>query len=295
MMTNYHSLITLILFGVTLSCHCEITKNICATITYIAPEYQSLSEAKQTAINKAKIQALADEFGTIVSQTNTTTIHSNNGKSENNFNTYSETEVRGIWIKDTQEPEISISYTNNNIMFKVTVCGKAKEIKSNPIELNITTLNSGYHNNEENPYIEGRETTEFSNGDFFSVRFQSPVNGYIAIFLRDDNNGIVFTQLPYINSDGYAIEVKSNKAYEFLNNNDPQYPYKTSTILTANKEIETNTLIVVFSRKKFHISLSNQGEWFPEIEYNRFKKWINGLCAFDNTTQVKEISLTIKK
>lgn len=257
--------------------------NACGEIDYVVPESQSLAEAKQTAITQARLKAVADEFGTIVAQTNTTTIHNNNGSSHSTFNSFSENEVRGIWISDTKEPEVSINYRHEMMVIHVEVCGKAREQKREMVELLVKPLNKGI------------ESTLFKNKDRFSVSFQSAASGYVAIFIRDDNNDIVNVMLPYDGSEGNAREVKSNKEYLFLCTNDTEYPYKEETILTADKTIEHNTLIVVFSQKKFHISLSNKGEFVPEVANVKFQKWLHGLRVYDTTAQVEEIVLTIKK
>lgn len=271
------------------------TKNVCGETDYVVPETQTLAEAKRTAVARARIQALADEFGTIVTQTNTTAMHNVNGESKSSFNSYSENDVRGVWVEDTKEPEMKISYKNDMMVIHAKVCGKARELKTAPVELEIQTLSYGYHNGNENPNRKGYETTQFNNGDFFGVRFKAPIKGHVAIFLRDDNTETVYTQLPYVGSDGYAREIKANKSYIFLSNEDPAFPYKTTTILTTERKIETNTLIVVFSKNPFHLSLSHQGEWFPEIELPKFQKWLHGLRAHDESVQVQEIVLTIKK
>lgn len=271
------------------------TKNVCGEVDYVMPETQSQLEARRTAIERARIQALADEFGTIVSQTNTTTMHNTEGQTKTDFNSFSASDVRGVWVEDTNEPEITMVYDQNQIVFHVKVCGKARELKSNPVELQIETINYGYHNGEEHPFRPGYETTQFKNNDFFGVRFKAPIDGYVAIFFRDDNNDIVYTQLPYEGSDGYAREVKSNKEYTFLNNQDPEFPPLPSAILTTDRKIETNTLVVVFSKRLFHMSLTNHGEFFPEMELPKFQKWLHSLRVHDETAQVEEIVITIKK
>ena len=270
-------------------------KTVCGETRYVVPETQSLSEAKRTAIKQARIQALADEFGTVVTQTNTTAIHSVNGTTNSTFNSFSENDVRGVWVEDTKEPEIKILTDNEMMVIHAKVCGKARELKSNQVELLIETLSYGYYDGNENPMRKGYVTTQFNNGDFFGVRFKAPIKGYVAIFIRDDNTEKVITQLPYVGGDGYAREIKANQSYVFLTNEDPSFPYKTTTILTTDRKIENNTLIVVFSKNPFHLSLSNQGEWFPEIELPKFQKWIHSLLMHDETLQVQEIVLTIKK
>ena len=252
----------LLLAGIT--AHAQRTVNACGEVDYIVPETQTLVEAKKTAITQARLKAIADEFGTIVSQTNTTAMHTSNGKTNSSFNSFSENEVRGIWICDTKEPEVEVKYRNDMMVIHAEVCGKVREQKREMVELQVRPLNNGF------------ESTNFKNNDRFSVSFKSAASGYVA-------------------SDGNAREVKSNKEYFFLCTRDPEYPYDEETILTTSKSIENNTLIVVFSQKKFHISLSNMGEFVPEVENSKFQKWLHGLRVYDTTAQAEEVVLTIKK
>lgn len=276
-------LVILFLMFAAFAVHAQRIVNACGDVDYVVPETQTLSEAKQTAITQARLKAIADEFGTIVSQTNTTASHTKDGKTNSSFNSYSENEVRGIWISDTKEPEVSIKYRNGMMVIHAEVCGKVREQKQSAVELQVKPLNNGI------------ESTVFKNKDRFSISFKSAASGYAAIFIRDDDNEIVNVMMPYDNSDGNAREVKSNKEYRFLSTKDPEYPYDEETILTTSKTIENNTLIVVFSQKKFHISLSNKGEFVPEVENAKFQKWLHGIRVYDTTAQVEEIVLTIKK
>ena len=191
--------------------------------------------------------------------------------------------MRGIWLSDTKEPEITVQYRNDMTVIHVEVCGKVREQKREKVELSVKPLNKGI------------ESTNLKNNDRFSVSFKSAASGYVAVFIRDDNNDIVNVMMPYEGSDGNAREVKSNKEYLFLCTQDPEYPYEEETILTTTKSIENNTLIVVFSQKKFHIALSNMGEFVPEVENAKFQKWLHGLRVYDTSMQAEEIVLTIKK
>lgn len=275
-------LITAFFFaGLTL--HAQRIVSACGEVDYVVPETQTLVEAKQTAITQARLKAIANEFGTIVSQTNTTAMHTKGGKTNSSFNSYSENEVRGIWISDTKEPEVSITYDKNMMVIHADVCGKVREQKQSAVELLIKPLNKGV------------ESTLFKNKDRFALSFKAAASGYVAVFIRDDDNEMVNVMMPYDNGDGNARDVKSNKEYLFLCTKDPEYPYEEETILTTSKSVENNTLIVVFSQKKFHISLSNKGEFVPEVENSKFQKWLHGLRVYDTTAQVEEIVLTIKK
>lgn len=64
---------------------CPKSKNVCGEYTFYAPENVSLSEAKRIALERAKLQALADEFGTVISQVNTSVVKDDNGKADSHF------------------------------------------------------------------------------------------------------------------------------------------------------------------------------------------------------------------
>ena len=85
-------------------------KNIEGEYTYHVPENVTLDIAKQTALQRAKIQALANEFGTIVMQNNLSRIENNNGKSDVDFWMLGSSEVKGEWIEDTENPIFDIAY-----------------------------------------------------------------------------------------------------------------------------------------------------------------------------------------
>jgi len=291
------SLLVLFLGALALSVYGQKAVPVCGQTTYHVPETQSQADAKRTAIERARIQALADEFGTVVSQTNTMSMHSAGGQAQTDFNSFSANDVRGVWIEDTREPEIKMTYENDQLVIFAKVCGKAREIKGSQVELLVETLNYGSSAGKQNPTRKGEVTDRFRNNDFFGVHFKSPVNGYVALFIRDDNSGMVYTQLPYQGADGYARTVRSNQDYVFLNNEDPDYArlFGESVILTTERTVEHNTLIVVFSKNPFNLSLSEQGRFFQETELPKFQKWLHDLRKHDAAVQVQEIVLTIQK
>jgi len=50
-------------------------QKVTATYTYYAPENVTLEEAKRTALDRAKLSAIADAYGTLVTQSNTMTCN----------------------------------------------------------------------------------------------------------------------------------------------------------------------------------------------------------------------------
>lgn len=257
--------------------------NICGEYKYIVPENVSLAEAKAIAIERARLTAIANEFGTTVSQTNLATTHIENGTTRNDFLSLGETEVKGDWLGDTKEPEIRPVYENNQLVIYASVCGKVRELKTAEVELRMQIMNNGI------------ETEQFKNNDKVAIRFKSPVNGYVAIFVRDDNAGIVSCMLPYENENGKARVVKNSKEYIYLSTDDPIYPYQEETILVTNKKVEFNTFVLVFAETEFAMPLSDMGEFVPELSVESFQRWLRKNRINDKTMQTIEKTIQINK
>ena len=63
-------LISVLLLFVAIT-YAQKMQKVTATYTYYAPENVTLEEAKRTALDRAKLSAIADAYGTLVTQSNT--------------------------------------------------------------------------------------------------------------------------------------------------------------------------------------------------------------------------------
>ena len=275
--------ITVLFLFIVFACYSQKTVNICGEYRYVAPDNVSPADAKRIALERARLEAMAKEFGTNVSQTNLSTTHIKNGETETDFLSMGGTEVKGDWFGDTQEPEINISYEQNSLVVTAKVCGKAREIVSSAVDLSIKL------------FCNGIESERFKNNDRLSVEFRTPVDGYLAVFLRDDNMGIVSCLMPYETENGKARAMKRNKTSILLSTKDPLYPYREETILVTTQEQEFNTLVFVFSEKEFSMPNTENGEYLPELSIEDFQKWLRKNRINDETMQTIEKSIQINK
>lgn len=274
--------LSIILLLATLTCIAQKTVTICGEYRYIAPENVSPAEAKATATERARLEAMANEFGTNVSQTNLNTTRTNNGEAQNDFLSFGGTEVKGNWLGDTKEPEISVTYEQNQLVVTAKVCGKAREIVNASVDLSVKVLCNGV------------ESERFKNNDKLSVVLKTPVHGYLAIFLRDDVNGIVACLLPYETENGKSRKIKRNEFYTLLSTSDPLYPYREETILVTEREQEFNTLIFVFSENEFAMPNTENGEYLPELSIPDFQKWLRRNRMRDEKMQTLEKVIDIR-
>lgn len=300
-------LLPLLLFFLTATAKSPKSVIVVDTITYVYrsndPDESSKS-AQEHAIEYAKRALLEKCFGVNVSSVVEFITSEQNHKGEfitdETFYSKNSSITKGEWLETLAEEVRRKGHNGEYWEVEVFLKGKLRELRSNPVDLEVMSINHGNYKHNERGMQIGIPTTSFKHDDCLSVRFRTPISGYVSIFLRDDTKDVVNTLLPYENSDGFASEVKNNKEYLFLSA-DPMYPFSSPVVLQTEKEIEHNTLIVVFSQKRFHTSLSNQGEKtsegyipLPDVALPKFQKWLQALRGFDETVQVQEILLTIK-
>lgn len=282
---------TLLLLSIifTIPVFSQKMKTVEGEYTYHAPENVTLEEAKLTALDRAKIQALADEFGTIVSQTNTTHIQNGNGKSDIDFLSIGGSEVKGEWIETTGEPQYHISYDQGMLVVKVTVKGKAREMVSAQIEICAKVLRNG----TEDKF----ESDEFHDGDDLYLSFFSPVSGYLAVYLVDAEQK-AFCLLPYQSQEDGIYKIKSNKRYLFFNRKEAEKEFThlvDEYTMTCSKGTERNTIYIVFSPNAFAKACDNSvSESLPrELNYADFQKWITKQRKHDQNMMTRIFPITL--
>lgn len=245
-------------------------KTVEGEYTYHAPENVTLEEAKRIALDRAKIQALADAFGTIVSQTNATHVQNRNGNSDIDFLSIGGSEVKGEWIETVGEPQYNISYEQGMLVVKVSVKGKAREIVSAQIDIKAKVLRNG----TEDKF----ESDEFRDGDDLYLSFVSPVSGYLAVYLVDAEQK-AYCLLPYRSQTDGIYKVEANRRYVFFNIKEapPQErQYVDEYVMTCSRSSEYNQIYVIFSPQSFIKAVdSSSSETLPrELSFEDFQKWM---------------------
>lgn len=273
---------SIVLVVLSFICIAQKAVHVSGEYRYVVPENVSMTEAKNTAIERARNEAMAKEFGTMISQTNTTTSINVDGKSQTNFISVGGTESKGIWLADTKEPEVEVIYEDGTMVIIAKVAGRAREIRNAETEMSVKLL------------CNGNESEHFKNNDKFSVKFKAAAKGFVAVFLIDEMHETVYFLMPYDSNKGEARAVKGNTEYTFLSTKDSEYPFEEETILVTDKAVEMNTVTIVFSKNQFNIPLSEEGEYVPEIPAEKFSKWLRKNRINDETMQVIEKTVEIR-
>ncbi len=266
---------------------------ICGEYTYNIPDDISRGQAKKIAIERAKIEALATQFGRTVLQKNATVMKSENNVSDVRFLSLGGSEVKGEWLEDIGEPQIEIIHEGDMMVMKVSnVCGKAREIKSLGVDFSAKTLRNGTETKNEDD--------EFRNGDEIFLSFRSPVDGNLVVYLVDESL-TAYCLLPYLNDKTGRTKIKGGADYIFFSPKHVEKSEKTMVDeyeLTCEKAIEHNFLYVIFSTNDFFKANDTHiGEpTLPRtLDFKDFQKWLTNNRIRDNSMTVQEKILTIKK
>uniref|UniRef100_UPI003FF044D3 DUF4384 domain-containing protein n=1 Tax=Prevotella sp. TaxID=59823 RepID=UPI003FF044D3 len=258
---------------------------------YQIPDNISLEEGKRTALERAKIQALVDAFGTLVSQSNSTIVKNEEGKSSVDFLSIGGSDVKGEWIETLGEPKFDIFYENNALIIKATIDGKAREIKNASIDFEAKLLRNGTDLKFE--------SDEFRNGDDLYLYFKSSINGYLAVYLLDETTQQVFCLLPYKSSGEPAYTIGHDKPYVFFScqkaDRNPNAVDEYN--MTCEHSLEQNTIYIVFSPNMFaKANTKNEDAGLPrQLPLKEFLRWLGKCKTKDTEAQIKSITIKIYK
>lgn len=267
--------IVMILF-LPLFCLAQKTKKVSVEYSYVVPANMSISEAKEVALDRAQAQAIADEFGTLVIQTNSTIVSNEGGKSENKFYSIGDSEVKGEWIETTKEPQYEILYQDATLVLNIRVEGVIREVKRAEIDYELKILRNGTTPQFEN--------LEFKSGDDLYVIFKSPIDGFLSIYLLGEDDQ-AYCILPYSGQTNGVFKVNANKSYILFSAKDATDEIPQDVVeelyLTCEKQLEINQIYILFSPNLFSkcmdedVVVKEDGTILPRhLDAKNFHKWL---------------------
>lgn len=266
-------------------------QTICGEYIYYAPSNVSMDEALKIAIERAKITAIADKFGTLISQNNSTVVKNENGQSTTDFTSLGGSEVKGEWIEDTEIPQTKVSYEKEMLVVQANVCGKAREITRAVVDFSAKVL--------RNATDVKFESESFKNGDDFYLYFKSPVNGFLAVYLID-NEQKAYCLLPYANNSTGKVAIEHGKEYIFFSRKlvSPEEARAVEEYkFTTEKSVENNQIYIIFSPNEFTKANDSQAvKGLPrELTYSDFQHWLIKCRNRDNEIRVDTKMIEIRK
>lgn len=283
-MTRYTKLLSFLISLFPLISFSQKPKEVSGSYTYYIPYNVARDKAEQIALERAMIQAIADEFGTVLTQHSRMDMRSSKEGENSDFWSSASSLVKGEWVSTIGEPTFEPFIENGNFAVKCEVKGLAREIKEARAELDVRLLCNGT--------TDAYESSTFKSGDNCYLAFTTPVKGAIAVYLEDET-GTMNCMLPYYAQTQTCTPVTPGERHLFFTSNDgDQEKYE----LTTDKEIERNMLYVIFSQNEFikPIDKSNGQELsLKTLSSENFQNWLKKARALDPTFQVVSIPITI--
>ncbi|NME69073.1 hypothetical protein [Flammeovirga aprica] len=171
--------------SLTINIFAQKVKKLKGKVTEQLEDTHTVGEFKETLLRKAQIMALADAFGTNLSSASDLTL--NNAAME--LQSLNTSTVKGEWIK-TEYVEytwhLAVENEKQVIYLECNVEGKGRAIDTPELNFKASTLNCS------TPKC---ETTMFKEMSHFYTYFQSPKNGFISIYMRENDK--VYRLFPY--------------------------------------------------------------------------------------------------
>ncbi len=259
------------------------------TYTYAVGENDNITlrEAKRKCVELAKAEAIKAAFGELITSDVIDSNTEMNGESSSSYfweNTVAM--AKGDWLEDTQPARIRIAYVEDRLLFTAEVWGRAREITQTQTELQWSVLR------EDNG--RKKETTEFTAGERVFVKFRSPADGYVAIYLitGDDETACL---LPYKKNISGRNPIRHNKEYLFFDKEeDPEATYYK---LNTQHETEENQLVVIYSPSPFTKCNDITGDKLHpnSLSTHDFQKWLLRCQRADKDMVVDKRWIKIKK
>ena len=230
------------------------------TALFRLEEDMSKDDLKDKLRRHAIINAIEREYGTYVTQESFVDIDDGNTQ----FRIFGKTTIRGEWLKTTHEDfKEEMRKTKDGrrnrheLWMSLKIEGKVRELSQPDIEFNYFTSNCRK---------DICKTSFFENGESLYFHFNTPVNGYLSIYVAENEDASLagrraFRLLPYKNmpvkySD--AVPVMADKDYIFFSpfgENDYFDDFSThlidELIMLTEKEEEYVNLYLVFSTEEY--------------------------------------------
>ena len=267
------------------------------TYTYYAPMNITPDQAELIAIERTKIDIIEKTFGRVVGVRNYTEVMNQGESSSVKFLSMGESEVMGEWIETIGRPAVQHSFADNLQVITVTLTGRIREVSKTQPDFSAKILRNGTSDRYE--------STDFKDGDDFYISFESPVDGYVAVYLYDLSG--VNRLLPMKYSGHPAYYVSADTKYIFFADGISRYEdiagksqnsVHSDYGLTCEGESEVNRIYIIFSPNPFTTAKDEIPEEVTapaSIDFDGFQKWLGRSRRRDKEMALRIRDIVIRK
>ncbi len=266
------------------------TERVSGSFTYYGQGHESRDECRQKAYQGACVEAVGNKYGWVVSGVTSQVETSARGKDDLYFQQDHQRVARGEWVADDGEPEYEYSFDKDGCLaVTCKVRGFARPLSNARLEFEAIPLRNGTGR--------GNSAQQFASGDQLRLLVHAPADGYVAVFLIDDNH-LVNTLLPYSGASADAARVKGGRDVLLFDRDavkDSERNVTEELILTADSDLDHYRLCVVYSPNRFvKPNDSVAGSDVPrQLKLADFNRWLQRLSDADQSVVVKNAGITV--
>ena len=243
------------------------TRKVTAEYVYHIPDNVSADEARSIALQRAQAQAIADEFGTLVTQSSQISLENSDAGTHTDFLSIGGSELKGEWIETIGEPDFKYVTDGESMVLTVKVKGVIREIDGVSVPFDVKIL--------RNATTDDAETDRFQTGDDMYLRLR-----------------------PYQGQEDGLFRTKANKRYLFFHPDHADGVDRNIVdefVLNTDKGRERNRILTIFSPNRFFKAsdTKTQSDLPRSLGYADFQKWLAGVKKRDADLTVTERSIVI--
>lgn len=270
--------------------HAGKNVTVSGSYEYILPSDVSEKTGRARALEQARLQALADAFGTFVSSTTAMSQREDAAGLSENFILYSTADVAGVWVKTIDE-RVERRIVGGDIVLEAYVKGLARGRDISAVEFDAEV---GRVDDMER-FI---SASRFKDRERFDIRFVTPETGYVAVYASDGVSDAC-RLLPVASANlAQPVRVERGTEYRFFEDSNPVMslgPDEGSAILRITILFQPDTGVRPFHLPVDSSRVDAQGDvlgW--SISNTAYQTWLAKLLN-DKAMQRRDINVTITR
>lgn len=244
----------------------------------------TLRDAKQHAIDMAKTAAIKKVFGEHIISDIEMVNEDRNGESKSSYREVTKSVAKGDWLGNTKDPVIDIGYDNGILYITADVWGEAREYFHAKTDIRWSVA-------ADNKDKQRVTTTQLLHQQPFYVHFQSPVDGYLALYVLEES-GEATCLLPNRES---RFPIRAGVSYRLFDTTfDPQ---ATPLWFSTRQEREDYQLVLLFSSTPFSKCLEQQATAYNKlntVNAKDFQTWLLRVQREDHNMIVQQKHVTVR-
>lgn len=244
-------------------------------------------DAERECEKQARLNALENEFGTNISDHQTSeSIQIGNDNAQSRYRRVSEQNVKGTWLRNTQEPQFTYSCENGEFYIECEVHGEGRERNNANIDLQWKILVGAPDTRNEG--------SVFNNGQKLFIEVKIPVDGYLAVCLVEEKTKKVSRLLPYKEDKDGVFDVQHGKKYILFDKDNNPRDYLKRYEMSTNEKEEIDRIVLIFSQKRFTQCYSEESAHIDCCTQKEFEEWLDNLYHSDDTMVSFEQEIRIR-